>query len=236
MKCRLLAALLLVAEAASAGPELHPLELRSYGGLHVADYSTVGGGTETFLAERASVGGRLVGPLRLRVDGLFGRFSEGTWVAAGAFRPYVRLASYSLGASYGYTRLRGGIHSHMLALHGEAYEAAWLTVSGSVGRELKSFGDDLGFAELWLRTYPSERWVLAAGASYAVSNLKQTRADILLRGEWTFWSSRALSAAAFAQWGGNLSTRAAVGISLYFDGDGAAVRERRDALATARFD
>jgi len=233
---RLSTVLLLWPSAVGATPSLYPIEARSYVGAHAADYSTVGGKTEAFFGERASVGASLSDPLRLRIDGLVGRFSEGTWVGQGAVRPYLRFSRYALGASYGYSRLSGGIYSHMLALHGEVYDAEWLTVTSSFGVEKKSFGDDLGFAELVLRIYPSERWVLAPGASYAVSELKQTRADILLRGEWTFWTSRALSAAAFAQWGGNLYTRASLGVSLYFDGDTPAVRERRAALGAARFD
>jgi len=235
-RVRLLAGLLLAAEPVTAAPEIHPIEARSYAGVHTADYSTLGGKTESFFAERVGVGATLAEPLRLRVDGLLGRFAEGTWVGQGAIRPYLRFSRFSVGASYGYARLSGGIDSQLLALHGEVYEAPWLTVSSSFGLEKKNFGDDLGFAEIFLRLYPSQRWLLSPGASYAVSELKQTRADIVLRGEWSFWSSRALSAAAFAQWGGNSYTRASLGISLYFDGDSAAGRDRRDALSAARFD
>jgi hypothetical protein len=236
MKAALVTALLLSCASAHAAPELHAIEARSYLGAHASDYSTVGGKTELFGAERASLGATLFDPLKLRLDGLLGRFSEGTWVGQGALRAYVRLPHHGIGASYGYTRLTGGIFGQMLALHGEAYEADWLTVTSSLGFEKKNFGEDLGFAELVLRLYPSERWVLSPGASYAVSRLKQTRADILLRGEWTFLSSRELSLALFAQYGGNLYTRASFGLTLYFDGDGSAVRERRDALCAARFD
>jgi hypothetical protein len=229
-------AVLLGSAHVQAAPEVHAIEARSYAGVHTADYSTVGGDTQLFVAERASLGATLAGPLRLRADALLGRFSSNAWLGQGALRAYARSSRYSLGASYGYARLTGDLSSQMLAVHGEVYEADFLTVVGSVGVEDKRFGDDLGFAEILLRIYPSERWVLSPGASYAVSDLKQTRADILLRGEWTFLSSQALSLAVFAQYGGNLYTRAALGLTLYFDGDRPVVRERRDAWCAARFD
>lgn len=221
---------------AHAAPEVHAIEARSYAGVHTADYSTVGGETQLFVAERASLGATLVGPLRLRGDALLGRFSSDAWLGQGALRAYLRFPRHSLGASYGYARLTGDLSSQMLALHGEVYEADFLTVVGSFGVEKKSFGDDLGFAEILLRIYPSGRWVISPGASYAVSELKQTRADIILRGEYTFLSSRAWSLAAFAQYGGNLYTRATLGVTLYFDGESALERERRDAFCAARFD
>jgi hypothetical protein len=229
-------AILLAAAPLHAAPELHAIEARSYAGVHTADYSTVSGETQMFAAERASLGATLLAPLKLRLDGMLGHFSEGSWLGQGALRAYLRLPSHSVGVSYGYARITGGIHSQVLALHGEAYEAEWLTVTSSFGIEKKSFGDDLGFAELFFRIYPSERWVLSPGASYAVSNLKQTRADIVLRGEWTCLSSRALSLALFAQYGGNVYTRASLGITVYFDGESSGSRDRRDALSGARFD
>jgi hypothetical protein len=229
-------AMLLAAVPVHAAPELHAIEARSYVGVHTADYSTVSGETQVFAAERASLGATLIAPLHFRLDGLLGRFSEGSWLGQAALRSYLRLPSHSIGVSYGYARLSGGIDSQLLALHGEAYEAEWLTVTSSFGVEKKSFGDDLGFAELFLRIYPSERWLLSPGASYAVSSLKQTRADIVLRAEWTCLTSRALSLALFAQYGGNVYTRASLGISVYFDGESAGNRDRRDALSGARFD
>ncbi len=219
-----------------AAPEVHASEARSYVGVHTAGYSTVGGETQLFAAQRASLGAALAGPLRLRADALLGRFTSDAWLGHGALRAYLRLPGHSVGASYGYARLTGGIFSQTLALHGEVYETDLLTVVGSLGIEKKSLGDDLKFGEILLRIYAGDRWVLSPGASYAVSQLKQTRADILLRGEWTCLSSRALSLAVFAQYGGNLYTRASLGVIVYFDGEGALLRERRDALSAARFD
>ncbi|MFT3917055.1 MAG: hypothetical protein QM704_24100 [Anaeromyxobacteraceae bacterium] len=234
------ASLLVLALLAAAGDPPRDAGLRlvsaeALGGVYRADYSTVGGRTQGFAAAQLSLGVPLPGPLRLRVDALGGRFGQGEWVGSGALRAYAWLGRFVAGASWGHTELQGGIRSDTFALHGEVEEEPWLRVVGSVGLERKSFGDDLRFWELFLRLYPSDRWFASAGVSYAVSQLKQTRADVVLRGEWTAHRGTSTSLAVYAQYGGNLYTKAALGVVLYLDGLPAAGRDRREALAGARF-
>lgn len=231
---------LVLALLATAGDPPHDAGLRlvsaeALGGLYRADYSTVGGQTRGFGAAQLSLGVPLPGPLRLRVDALGGRFGQGEWVGSGAVRAYAWMGRFVAGASWGHTELQGGIRSDTFALHGEVEEEAWLRVVGSVGVERKSFGDDLRFWELFLRLYPSDRWLASAGVSYAVSDLKQTRADVVLRGEWAAVEGRSSTLACYAQYGGNLYTKVAVGLVLYLDGLPASARDRREALAGARF-
>ena len=114
-------------------------------------------------------------------------------------------------------------------------EEPWLRVTGGAGLEKKSFGDDLLFWELFLRLYPSERWLASVGVSYAVADVKQTRADLVVRGEWTFLAGRSASAALYGQWGGNLYTKLGGGLVVYLDGRTPAERDRRDGLSNARF-
>jgi hypothetical protein len=213
------------------------LELRGYSGVHSSDYSTVGGRTEGFLAARSSLGVTLSGPWQARLDGLYARFSK-THVNASevAGRFYWHGEQLLLGAAYTYTWLDGGIRSDTVALHAEVYEAPFLTVTSSIGVERKNLGDDLWFCEIFTRLYLGENWLLTPGASYAVSSINQTRADIVLRGEWRFARGSYASTAVFVQYGGNLFSKAAAGITLYFDGLSYREREHRDGLYGARFD
>ncbi len=220
----------------SGGAAVRLLEVRAYGGLHSSGYSTLDGGTEAFFATRASVGAQLGVHWRLRLDGLVGQFSSGSATAAGALRAYYRDRRGALGVSAGGAWLEGGITSETFAVHLERYEASWLTATSSLGVERRSFGDDLRFAELMLRAYPSEAWLVAPGFSYAVSSFKQTRADIVLRVERSLGALGGMSPALYAQWGGNLYTKVAVGVAFTFDGLSRRERERRDGLFSARFD
>jgi Lipid A 3-O-deacylase (PagL) len=221
-------------------PRVRLLEVRGYAGLHSAGYSTVDGATQAFYATRASLGASLSLRVKLRLDGLLGQFSSGPAAAASALRAYYQDARFALGASAGHAWLEGGLTSETFALHAERYEHSWLTVASSVGLERKSFGDDLRFAELALRLYPTSSHLISAGFSYAVSSLKQTRADILVRVEHVFGDTSAkgprLAPSLYVQWGGNLYTKAAIGLAFTFDGLTPAARERRDGLFAARFD
>lgn len=227
-------------EELGAVPPVRLLEVRGYAGLHSSGYSTVDGETQAFYATRASLGASLAPRVKLRLDGLLGQFSSGPAAAASALRAYYQDARFALGASAGYAWLEGGLTSYTLALHAERYEHSWLTVSSSMGLERKSLGDDLRFAELALRLYPSSSLLVSTGFSYAVSSLKQTRADILVRVEHTFGDPGVkgprLAPSLYAQWGGNLYTKAAIGLAFTFDGLTPAARERRDDLSAARFD
>jgi hypothetical protein len=227
----------LLPPAAAAPISARILEVRSYAGFHSQDYSTQGAGdTLGFAGARASLAVGDLGPARLRVDGLVGAFSDGPAAGAGAARVYTAEGRWRFGASAGYGALSGGLHTTTLAGHFEVAEADWLTVTSSAGVQLESFGDDVGFAELILRLYPHRRWMISPGASYAASNLKQTRADILIRGEHAAPLGSAATLGIWAQYGGNLYTRASAGLTLYFDGWTYAERDRRDALYSARFD
>lgn len=225
---------------APAGERVRLLEVRGYGGLHSSGYSTLDGGTQGFFATRASLAASLAEHWRLRLDGLVGQFSSGEAAAAGALRAYYRDERVAVGASVGHAWLEGGLTSETFAVHVERYESSWLTATTSIGLERRSFGDELRFAELMLRTYPSQALLIAPGFSYAVSSLKQTRADIVLRVERSFGGRGGIlggvSPALYAQWGGNLYTKAAVGLAFTFDGLSRRERERRDGLFGARFD
>lgn len=235
------AALLVLAMtgAARAEPSVRPIEARAYAGVHTSDYATVNASSGAFVATRASLGATFVespdAAMRARVDGLFGHLSPGDLAGAAALRLYAQTPRFLLGASYGHTRI-GGLEGHLVALHGEVYETSLMTVTSSFGFEKRSFGDDLKFGEVFLRFYVGDRVVLTPGASYAVTAIKQTRADVILRAEWTFLASRTLSLAAYAQYGGNIFTRALAGLTLSFDGLPPVRRERRDGLTMARFD
>lgn len=230
----LLTAAPVAAAPLAASPGVRLLEWRAYGGIHTADYSTVDRGTELFSATRVSAGAN-ASFLGLRVDGLLGRLGE-VRTGIAAVRLYGSSERYLLGGSYTYTALTGGLTSHTLSLHGEVRETTWMRVTGTFGWETRRFGDPLLSGELFLRFYLGERWLLVSGVSYAVTDVKQTRADLVVRGEWTFAQVLGGSTAVFAQLGGNLFTRASVGLTLYFDADGYAAREQRDHLYGARFD
>ena len=175
--------------AADDGPRV--LSLEAFGGLYRADYSTVGGATRAFTGGQLSLGTPLGERLRLRLDALGGRFGTGELVGSAALRAYARAGRFVLGGSWGHTELAGGIRSDTFALHGEVEEEAWLRVTGSAGLERKGFGDDLVFWELFLQLYPHPRWLASAGVSYAVTDVKQTRADLVFRAEWTAFAGRA---------------------------------------------
>jgi hypothetical protein len=229
--------LALTAHPAWAGESsVRLLEMRSYAGVHTADYSTIGGGNDSFVAARTSLGFSVYDPLKFRLDGLFGRFGSGTLVGTGALRLYGQTERFAWGTGYQHVRLDSEIYSHVAMLHAEVYEGRMLTVVSSGGYEVKNFGDDIGFAELFLRLYPLPWLTTTVGASYAVSSLKQTRADIILRVEARVLALPNFQVNVFAQYGGNQFTRVQAGLSVYFDNLLHVERERRDGLFFARFD
>jgi hypothetical protein len=211
------------------------LSLEAFAGAHSAGYSTVGSDTQVLAGAQAGIGLPFAGPIRARSDLMVGHFATGETALVAAGRVYHQEARWLVGASYDYTFITGGIHSQRVALHGEVYEEAWFGVTSSFGVERPNFGDALGFGELFLRFYPMRTLLVWSGVSYAVSDLKQTRADILLHAEYAWELPGNVSLALYAQYGGNLFTKASAGVVLYLDALGYAARERRDGLFGARF-
>lgn len=212
----------------------HLMSTELVAGLHSAGYSTLSGGTQAFYGVQASLGA-LGPPVRLRVDALLGRFSGGTWAAEAAVRAYHQTSRYLLGASYGYTRLEGDLDGHMFSLHGEVYEERWLGVTSSFGLEKRNLDGDLAFGEILLRMYPADRVLLVSGVSYVSADIKQTRADVLMRAEWSPIAVGDFQWAFYGQYGGNLFTRVSLGVIVYCDRLPYVDRERREGLFGARF-
>lgn len=237
----LAAALASVAALALAAPRaaraddtgLALLRVEAFGGAHDAGYSTVGGGTSAFGGGLLSLALPAPGPVGAQADLLVGRFSSGerTWIGAG--RAWVRGGDGLLGLGYAHTDV-AGIASDQLALLAERYETPWLSVSATVGREWKSFPEDLYFAELFLHLYPGDRLAIATGVSYAQATIKQTRADVVTRLDWVAWAAPSHGLTLYLQYGGNLLTKASAGLVLTFDGLTPAVRERTRGLWSGR--
>lgn len=209
--------------------------LELFAGARADGYSTVTQASAAIAGVHASLEARLAARLAAQLDLLGGAFSDGQPASAAAGRLYYRDARTALGVSIGGAgqgdRLAGASYSGFV----ERYEDATLLVSVGVGYEHARDTEDRWFGELFLHLYPSERWLVVAGASYAEAAIKQTRADITMHVEYAAWQLGGTTLAGYLQYGGNLLTRASTGLVLYLDTVGYARRERTRGVHGLRF-
>lgn len=204
-------------------------------GLHRADYSTIDDPTQTFVGEHLTIGYLTPSSIGVRGDVLVGTFENGTRVLSAAGHTYLNGDWGLVGLSIATIRLEGGITSDLFFVDGCVYEDSLLTTVLAAGYEKKNFGDDLIFAELYLRIYPLQRLLLAPGISYAQSEAKQTRADIIVRADYSAFQFLDWTLGIYAQYGGNLFTKLSGGITFYFDSLDYRERDRTTGPPGVRF-
>lgn len=202
-----------------------------FSGYHAQDYSTIdqelplfsGGQFDVWAGGSRGWGGQL--------DLVVGRFATSEFVGLAGAQVWRRGAEGLLGFGFVHTELEGGIRSEQVRLDVEVHEDDLVDVVAGVGWEAKNFGDDLGFGELFLRFHPTDRLELATGFSYAPSGIKQTRADLQLRADYDVAVLDGKTISVHGEVGGNLFTKASLGLVLRFDDlarrESARTRDRR---------
>lgn len=219
----------------AAATPTHVVKAETSVGYHSPDYSTLDGGAEVFAAETVAVVLPTPDWVGARLDVLGGALSGGTLLGGFNAHLYLNRRWGLAGLSVAQVWLSDDIHTTFFGLTGAVYEDELLSVCLNAGYEDHSFGQDLWFGELFLRLYPGDRWSFTPGVSYVPANLKQTRADILLRLEFIAMRSSDWSLGLYAQYGGNLFTKGSAGLTLYFDGTDMRTRDRTWGPAAPRF-
>lgn len=204
----------LCSAAWSAGP-IGLERIDAMTGAHEADYSTLGAshvgvstGQATFAQRRGPWGGQL--------DLAAGRIGT-AWVALAGAQVSMRDAAGATGLGWVRTQLEDGIHSDAVRIDRDVWSDSEVVVALDVGREFKSFGDDLWFLECAIALFPGEHAQVVAGFSYAPTNIKQTRADLLLRLEYDILRGENTSTSIYGQWGGNVLARLAGGVVVHWN-------------------
>ncbi len=220
---------------ADPGAPVRVVRVELFGGAHGDGYSTVDTSGVAFGGLHASVEARLAGRFSAQLDAMAGAFASGAPAYAVAARGYYRDARFLLGASLGQTAIVDERSGQTAMLFAERYEDRALLVSAAIGYERKAAAPDLFVGELMLHMYPSSSTMLLAGFSYAHAEIKQTRADIVMRVEYAPFHVSGTTIAGYAQFGGNLFTRASLGVVLYVDQLSFAMRERTRGVHALRF-
>lgn len=220
--------------ATDAGWGLTPRKLEAFGGAHATDYSTVRSEHPIVSGVEGSLLASTPTPLRLQLDALAGAFSADAWMWAVAPRIFVPWSTGLVGLSYTLTNLPPTLVGHRLALDTRFDEATWFSVSTCLGYEVLNPGEDLFFGELFVHVFPADRWMITSGFSYAHAKIKQTRADIVVRAEYTAWLGDASAVALYVNYGGNLLTKASLGLTFYFDALPTAERARNRGVFFSR--
>lgn len=217
MKARSSVALLALWASAGMAAPVSTGRVEVFSGYHADDYSTIeqklplfsGGQFDVWTGGPTGWGGQL--------DVMAGRFASTDLVGVAGAQVWRRGASGLVGIGFVHTELEGDIRSEQFRLDGEVYEDDLVDAIAGIGWESKNFGDDIGFAELYLRFHATRSLDWTAGFSYAPSGIKQTRADVLVRADYDLaaWSGKTISV--HGEFGGNLFTKASLGLVLRFD-------------------
>lgn len=219
---------------AAAGPTFHAGRLELFGGAHADGYSTLDGADALFGGLAAD--GELVLPrgLATQLEVMAGTYG-GDGAGALAARLYHRGVLGTLGVSAGYTDVFDHQTGLSVGLFAERHEARALIVSASLGYEAKDPTEDLYTAELMLHLMPTDHLLIQTGVSYAQARIKQTRADIVIHLEYAGVPIGGATVAGYVQYGGNLFTRGAVGLVVYFDRLDVSTRRRTRGVHGLRF-
>lgn len=211
------------------------LRAELFAGPSKGDYSVYDISSNMVYGGSLSAGIHLWQYINSQADLLIGKFSGKERIIIGAYRIYYRTDNYLAGISYQHTDIES-IKSDMISLNGEVYKGNLLSVTGSSGYEFKNFGEDLIFAELFLNIYLKSNLMFSSGVSYAVAEIKQTRADIILKAEYIPVSFNNFSPVLFLEYGGNYLTKLAAGFKFYF-GEKKSLKQQHDTRGfySARF-
>lgn len=201
----------------SEAEPLHVVKAETSAGYHSPDYSTVGGAAQLFIGETLAATVPTPASFGARLDAMGGHLSGGTLVGGLNAHVYLNREWGLLGLSVARVWLSEGISTTFVGLTGSVYEDDLMTACLNAGYEDHTFGENLWFGEVLLRLYPAPDWLFSPGVSYAQADVKQTRADILLKLEYAAVRSQAFSLGVYAQYGGNLFTKGSAGFTVYFD-------------------
>lgn len=211
------------------------LRMELFLGARADGYSTIEAGGDAFGGVHGAFEVRLGDHLAVQLDGMGGAFSNDRIAYAAAARAYYRDERFAAGLIGGTTAIANQRSGDTIGAFVERYEGPMILARLTIGYEGKSDVDDLWFAEAMVHFYPSDRVLLRGGFSYAKSELKQTRADILMQAEYAPLTLGGATLGGYVQYGGNLFTRGSVGLVMYFDGGSYAHRERTRGVHGLRF-
>lgn len=209
--------------------------LELFGGARADGYSTVGEDSAAIAGVHASVEVSLARRLAAQLEVLGGAFTSGAVATGLVGRAYYRDRRTAIGVSAGASAVDDRLAGDTYGAFVERYEHPMVLASVGIGYERTRDLADRWYGELFLHIYPTDRLLLLAGASYAEAEIKQTRADVVMHVEYAPFVIGHTTLAGYVQYGGNLLTRASVGVVLYFDRESYAKRERSRGVHGLRF-